>query len=71
MKIYLQDREKVVEMPREMWITKNGTYYSIMGTAYIVPVLGSYNGEERAKEILKQIFESYQNGKKSYVMPEQ
>lgn len=70
MKIYLQDRQKIIEMPREVWATKNGDQYTIFGTAYITPILGNYQSEQRAKEVLNQVFEFYRNGKNSYVMPE-
>ena len=71
MKIYLQDRQKIITMPKEVWATKNGKCYSIIGTSYITPILGNYETEQRAMEVLNQIFEYYRNGKNSYVMPEQ
>ena len=71
MKIYLQDRKKIIEMPDEIWIGKNEDSYSIFGTAYITPILGSYDTEKKASKVLNQIFEYYRNGKNSYVMPEQ
>lgn len=71
MKILLQDRQKIVEMPKEIWITQVCNRYLIIGTAYITPTLGDYETEQRAKEVLHQIFEYYRNGKNSYVMPEQ
>ena len=72
MKILLQDRQKIIEMPRELWITLyDGENYGILGNPYITPVLGLYKAETRAQEVLQEIFESYQSGKSSYIMPEQ
>ena len=71
MKIYLQDRQKIITMPKEVWATKNSKCYSIIVTSYITPILGNYETEQRAMEVLNQIFEYYRNGKNSYVMPEQ
>lgn len=71
MKILLQDRKKIVEMPREIWETQYGDAFGIVGTSYISPLFGLYATEQRAKEVLSQIFEYYRNGKNSYVMPEQ
>ena len=71
MKILLQDRQKIIEMPRELWIASYGETYGVIGNSYITPVLGLYEAQTRAQEVLQEIFESYQSGKCSYVMPEQ
>lgn len=69
MKIFLQDREKIVDMPREIWMSENRGQYSIIGTAYITPILGIYETEKKAKEVLNAIFEHYQDNERCYVMP--
>lgn len=71
MKLYLQDRQKIIDMPREVWMTGTEKEYYIMGTSYISPVLAVYDNEKIAKEVLNKMFEYYRNGKNSYVMPEQ
>lgn len=70
MKLYLQDRQKIIDMPREVWMTGNGVNYCIMGTSYISPVLAVYDNEKTAKEVLSKMFEYYRNGKNSYILPE-
>lgn len=69
MKILLQDRQKIVEMPREIWIAENAEDCTIVGSAYITPYLGNYPTKQRAQEVIGQMFEYYRNGKNSYVMP--
>lgn len=58
-------------MPREIWVTEMSTNGEIYGTAYINAHLGTYNNNDRAQEVVKEIFDYYRNGKKSYIMPEQ
>ena len=70
MKIYTQDRERIIEIPREIWVTQYGIEnFAIIGTAYLHGVIGLYETEQRAKEVLQEIFECYRNSKNSYVMP--
>lgn len=69
MKIYTQDRKGVTEMPRELRVVTPGTAVFVVGCGLSVPVLASYKTEERAKEVVKEIFEYYRNGKNSYIMP--
>lgn len=71
MKILTQDRKAIIELPREIWATAYGVGKSaVIGKSYIAPIIGIYEGEDRATEILKEIFEYYRNGKSSYIMPE-
>lgn len=71
MKIFLQDRGKIIDMPREVWIGENGGYFTIFGTSYITPVLGNYKTEQRAKEVLDKMFDYYQENARCYVMPQE
>lgn len=71
MKIFSQDRQLIVDMPRELWVTRSGDNYIVIGTAYSFPTLGTYRTEERAREVLRQIFEYHRTGKNSYIMPEE
>jgi len=71
MKIYTQDRKAIIELPKEIWATAYGLNRSaIIGTSYIAPSFGIYEGADRAAEILKEIFEYHRAGKKTYIMPE-
>lgn len=70
MKIYTQDRERIIDIPREIWVTTYGCDgFAIIGTSYLRGLLGLYGSEQRAKEVLKEIFEYYRNSKISYTMP--
>ena len=72
MKILTQNREAVVELPREVWATQHGPERaSVVSTSYISPHMGTYNSIDRAKEVVKEIFDYHRNGKNSYIMPEQ
>lgn len=68
MKIYAQDRQKIVEMPRELWVAQYGDKWGIIGTFYINPVLGIYDTEEMAQRIFGDIFTAYKRGDKTYTM---
>ncbi len=71
MKIYTQDRKRIIEMPREIWVTEMDNKGAIFSTAYINGHLGNYENEDRAKEVVKEIFDYHRNDKNSYIMPEQ
>ncbi len=68
MKILTQNRKAVIELPREVWASECG---SVVSTSYISPQIGEYASLDRAKEVVKEIFEYYRKGKDSYIMPEQ
>lgn len=68
MKIYTQDRRRVLEIPKEIWITVYRGGCGIFSTS-LFPQLGEYETEERASEVLEEIFQYYRNGKNSYIMP--
>lgn len=66
----MQDRTYIAELGRDSWVTNNGyNGFQIVHSAYTHPCLGSYPTEERALEVLGDIFEHYKNGKAAYVMP--
>lgn len=71
MKIYTQDRKAIIELPREVWAAENGDKALVVCTSYISPHIGKYDRFDRAKEVVKEIFDYYRNGKNSYIMPEQ
>lgn len=72
MKILTQNRKAVIELPREVWAVKNGNDGALVAcTSYIAPQIGKYDSLDRAKEIVREIFEYYRKGKNSYIMPEQ
>lgn len=70
MKIYTQNRERIVEMPKDVRIAFGGSSSVITGSDHSDPVLGKYT-TARAKEVLREIFQYYRNGKNSYIMPEE
>jgi len=52
-----------------MWITRNGDIYSIVSSAKMNPCMGNYENEERAIEVLREMFQYIRSGKKTYIMP--
>ena len=73
MKILIQGRTAVIELPREVWTTGYGDegHAGVFSTSYISPCLGHYDSIGRAKAVVKEIFDYHRNGKNSYIMPEQ
>lgn len=72
MKIMTQNRDTILEQPRQMWVSPNyeGTEdYAICSNVKRVPTLGVYQTESRAMEILKDIFESQRRGLVNFYMP--
>lgn len=70
MKLYTQDRERIIEMPREIWVTTYSEKSGIFSTS-LHPQLAEYDAEERAKEVLAEIFKYYRNGENSYILPKE
>lgn len=70
MKIYTQDRERILEMPSDIWVVEYGSesFGGVFSTSRNSQ-LGEYKTKSRAKEVVKEIFEYYRNGKSSYIMP--
>lgn len=62
MKILKQDRRNIIEMPKKVWVSK-GCICSSSG------ILGKYSDRTRANEVLLELFESYQNKEKAFVIP--
>lgn len=61
----------MIEMPREIWAAYNGmTRGIVVSTSYISPHIGTYSSIDRAKEVVKEIFDYHRSGKNSYIMPE-
>lgn len=72
MKILTQGRTAVIELPKEVWVTSYGPEgrAGVFSTSDRMPCLGDYDGIDRAKAVVKEIFDYHRNGKNSYVMPE-
>ena len=68
MKILTQDRKAVIDLPKEVWAAEFGQAAAVV-CADREP-LGIYSDYDRAKAVLREIFDYYRNGKKTYVMPE-
>lgn len=72
MKILTQDRTAVIELPREVWAAQNGDDGAlVVCTSHISPHIGTYSSIDRAKEVVREIFDYHRNSKNSYIMPEQ
>lgn len=64
MKILKQDRRNIIEMPKKVWVNRECVCSS-------AGILGKYPDRVRAKDVLLELFESYQNKEKTFVMPEE
>lgn len=71
MKILTQNREMVIETPRNMWSTNMAEKGVIVCSNDYNPIIGCYDSPERAREVLNEMFDYMRNGKKTYIMPEQ
>lgn len=73
MKIFTQGRTCIIEMPKEVWCSSYGqeNRASVFSSSELSPALGDYKDIGRARAVVKEIFDYYRNGKKTYVMPEQ
>lgn len=77
MKIMTQDRETIIEQPRQVWVTPivvrdaagDLTKGHIMCSADRNPTLGEYESISRAKEVLVELFETQRRGEVNYYMP--
>lgn len=71
MKIMVQDRTMIVEQPRCVWVEQ--TPFSEKGivasNSKCAPVLGTYPSMNRAKEVLKEVFEHQRSGRCNFYMP--
>ena len=63
MKILKQDARSIIEMPKQLWVNREAVCSS-------AGILGKYPTRPRAREVLLEIFEAYESGERSYVMPE-
>ena len=70
MKILNHDRARIFRFSGDVWATEtpDGGHVvaeKVNGSPYI----GTYKDIDRASEVLKEIFQYYRDGKKSYTMP--
>lgn len=79
MKIMTQDRETIIEQPRQVWVTpmylemadENDPRGFIKSSSKRAPLLGEYGTTARAKEVLRELFEAQRRGEVSYYMPQE
>lgn len=79
MKIMTQNREMIIEQPRQVWVTpivlgddgegSDDARGYIMCNVQRNPELGEYKSVTRAKEVLAELFEAQRRGKANYYMP--
>lgn len=72
MKIMIQNRSVIMEMPRNVWVATEGVDNNgiILCGSNRSPVIGLFKDTARAQEVLKEIFEFQRNGKMTYLVPE-
>ncbi|WP_434577157.1 hypothetical protein [Thermoanaerobacterium thermosaccharolyticum] len=68
----LGQNKNFIEQITEVWIepkdTSSETTWSIMANNYVT--LGKYADEERAKEIIQNLYNAIKTGNKTFQMPE-
>lgn len=71
MRIMTQDRTMVIEQPRCVWVEQHpsGSQGVVASNLRRAPILGVYPTPDRAKEVLRDLFESQRNGKCNFYMP--
>jgi len=73
MKIMVQDRMMIIEQPRCVWVEEMpfGGKGIVASNSKRAPVLGTYPTLDRAKEVLKEVFEHQRNGRYNFYMPQE
>ena len=73
MKIMVQDRTMIIEQPRCVWaeVMPFGDKGIVASNSKRAPVLGTYPTFDRAKEVLKEVFECQRNGRYNFYMPQE
>lgn len=73
MKIMVQDRTMIVEQPRCVWVEQVpfSDKGAIASNSKRAPILGKYPSMNRAKEVLKEVFEYQRNGRYNFYMPQE
>lgn len=69
MKLYLQDREAILELPSDIWVTGVAGKGLIVSSNRVRPYIAEYATVERAKDVLNNIYQYYRDGKESYILP--
>ena len=70
MKIFTQDRTRIFSFFGDVWTTETPAGGHVVAEkANGSPYIGTYKDIDQASEVLKEIFQYYRNGKKSYIMP--
>lgn len=69
MKLYLQDREAILELPSDIWVTGVAGKGLIVSSNRVRPYIAEYVSVARAQEIVREIYEYYRDGKNSYTLP--
>ena len=71
MKIFTQDRARIFDFSGDVWAveTPDGDGRIVADKVNVSPYIGTYKDAGRAGEVLKEIFQYYRDGKKSYIMP--
>ncbi len=73
MKIMVQDQTIIIEQPRCVWVEQipSSNEGIVASNSRSVPVLGKYATIDRAKEVLKEVFEYQRNGRCNFYMPQE
>lgn len=71
MKIMNQTKDYIAEFNKDIWTVQDNQGYSIIMRGTLRPVLGIYETQQRADEVLRELYRCYREGKQVYEMPQQ
>lgn len=69
MKLYLQDRKALLELPADIWIAEVCDRGLIVSNNRVRPYIAEYASVARAQDVMREIHEYYRDGKNSYTLP--
>lgn len=70
MKILNQSRDYITEFNGDIWTAKDGKQYNVIMRGTLRPTLGSYETQQRADEVLGELYRCYKEGIQVYEMPQ-
>lgn len=71
MKIMNQTKDYIAEFNGDIWTNQDNQGYSIIMRGALRPILGIYETQQRADEVLRELYHCYKEGKQAYEMPQQ
>lgn len=71
MKILNQQKDYITEFNGDIWTSHDNSGYSVIMRGTLRPNLGIYKTQQRANEIICELFRCYKKNEQTYEMPQQ